>query len=426
VEVRGLFEGFILELTVPEVVAYEKRALRLSDIPGLGQALSRIPIPIPGMTASIDAGFEAKYDSPIVTHLVINEVEMNPLGLDQGREWVELYNPSNAPVDLSGWSIRTAHGYQEVSQIGESSIGPKSYLIVRFLGQILDNGGESGYPSGESLSLVDALGKKVDSIPFLTDFYNDGRTWQRSFDGSDRWEFNDSTMDAANGFLMVNFNDLEQWERALIDAVARAFAKQGQVELTLDSLAETIKAAIYEALETILQTIARSIVEMSLFIEVALQDYTQSCAGRVRLSLVITGDGVRDALLWIADAVRSALSNLLNPTAVVPRAHSIHEVLDDVFIRFGAFGSAGLPKLISTSCSGARFSFGANVELNLACLMAPTKGTRNWTVSFGALFEGVPGSMVRALYPVDADDLVDVWLLKATLRSVRQEGSIPS
>ncbi|MDD1756883.1 MAG: lamin tail domain-containing protein [Methanomassiliicoccales archaeon] len=420
VEVRGLFDDIILELTVPEVVAYEKRTLRLSDIPGLGQALSRIPIPIPGMTASIDAGFEAKFNSPFATHPVINEVEMNPPGLDQGREWVEIYNPSNAPVDLAGWTIRTAHGYQEVSPVGESSIDPKSYLIVRFLGQTLDNGGESGYPLGESLSLVDAQGKKVDSIPFLTDFYNDGRTWQRTFDGSDRWEFNDSTMGAANGFLMVNFNDLEQWERALIDAVARAFAKQGGVELTLDSLAETIKAAIYEVLDTILQTIARSIVEMSLFIEVALQDYTQSCAGRIRLSLVITGEGVRDALLWVADAVRSALSNLLNPTAVAPRAHSLHEVLDDVFIRFGAFGSAGLPRLISPSCSGARFSFGANVELNLACLIAPTKGTRNWTVSFGALFEGVPGSMVRALYPVDADDLVDVWLLKATLRSVRQ------
>ncbi len=421
VEMRGSFKDFILDLTMPEIVAYEKRTLRLSDIPGLGQALSHIPTPIPGMTAAIDAGFEVKYDSPIATHVVINEVELNPPGADHGREWVELYNPSNSAVDLSGWTVRTAHGDQSVSQIDESTIGPKSYLVLRFPGQSLDNGGESGYPLGESIALINSEGKKVDSMPYVSDHYNDGRTWQRTFDGSDCWDFQDSTRDGPNGLLLVNYNDLEQWERALTDAVARAFAKLGQVELDLSSLAQMIRDVIIEVVDTIIQTIARSIVEMSLFIEVALQDYTQSFAGRFRLSLAVTGEGVRDLLLWIADAIRTALANILNPAAVASRAHSIHEVLDDVYIRFGAFGSAGLPKLISSIATEERFSFGANVELNLACFVAPPNGVRNWTIGFGALFEGVPGALLRTLYPVDADELVDLWLFRATLHSVRQE-----
>jgi hypothetical protein len=36
----------------------------------------------------------------------------------------------------------------------------------------------------------------------------------------------------------------------------------------------------------------------------------------------------------------------------------------------------------------------------------------------------VPGSMLSSLYPVDADKLVDLWLIRATLHSVRQEASM--
>ena len=40
-------------------------------------------------------------------HVVINEVDINPPGNDSATvsEWVELYNPTNSNVDLSGWEI---------------------------------------------------------------------------------------------------------------------------------------------------------------------------------------------------------------------------------------------------------------------------------------------------------------------------------
>jgi len=31
--------------------------------------------------------------------VVINEFEPNPFGLDEGNEWVELYNPTSSSVD---------------------------------------------------------------------------------------------------------------------------------------------------------------------------------------------------------------------------------------------------------------------------------------------------------------------------------------
>ena len=40
--------------------------------------------------------------------VVINEFLPNAIGTDSGNEWVELYNYSASPVDLSGWKLQKA------------------------------------------------------------------------------------------------------------------------------------------------------------------------------------------------------------------------------------------------------------------------------------------------------------------------------
>ena len=42
---------------------------------------------------------------PPERHVLISEVLVNPRSLDTGKEWVELYNPTTADVDLSGWYV---------------------------------------------------------------------------------------------------------------------------------------------------------------------------------------------------------------------------------------------------------------------------------------------------------------------------------
>lgn len=42
--------------------------------------------------------------------VVITEIMYNPQGADEGQEWVEIYNTSNAAVDLSRWSLETPSG----------------------------------------------------------------------------------------------------------------------------------------------------------------------------------------------------------------------------------------------------------------------------------------------------------------------------
>ncbi len=417
IEVEADFPSFSLELKAPEIIQYEKRSFRLSDIPLVGSILSRIPTPIPGLLASVDAGFEVKYDNPQHDHVVVNEVEINPRGPDSGNEWVELYNPTDDVVDITGWSLETLHGRQMSVILGEQAISPRSYYVHHFVGQFLDNGGETRLPAGESVILVDSSGRKVDSTPFLTDFYDDDRTWQRSIDASERWVFKSETEARANSFQPFPTKDIELWYNTLYDATMRAFAKMGQSAFDLNSLAALIRDIIIETVQIVAEILGRLIVEMSLFIELALQDYSQSFSGGIRLSLVITGDGIRDALLWLSSAVQQAISGITNPTQATLGKRPLDTILDDVFIRFSAYGYAGLPRILAEVAPNVQFRLAGCIQVNLASLIPPESGQQNWSVSFGMLFEEVPGRLLNLFYPVDADKSADCWLFKATLKA---------
>lgn len=64
--------------------------------------------------------------------LVINEIMSNPTGDDSGREWIELYNDSDVPVDGTGLTISIKGGtYIAVTPVsGGTSIPPNGYAII--------------------------------------------------------------------------------------------------------------------------------------------------------------------------------------------------------------------------------------------------------------------------------------------------------
>jgi competence protein ComEC len=127
--------------------------------------------------------------------ILINEVELNPAGTDTGTEKVELYNPSNTGIDVSGWTISSAAGRTATVVINEgTTIPPKGYLIVGrdSQQQWLDN-------AGEGIHLRNNLGILMDTVGPFSDQDNDDSTWQRSPDGQDNWVFSDSnTLGSAN------------------------------------------------------------------------------------------------------------------------------------------------------------------------------------------------------------------------------------
>ncbi|MFL6309108.1 MAG: MBL fold metallo-hydrolase [Nitrososphaera sp.] len=134
--------------------------------------------------------------------VLINEVELNPAGTDIGTEKVELYNPSNMGIDISGWTISSTAGRTATVVINEgTTISPKGYLIAGrdSQQQWLDN-------TAEGIDLRNDLGLLTDSVGPFSDQDNDGSTWQRSSDGQDNWVFSTSTTLGSANFGSLVFD----------------------------------------------------------------------------------------------------------------------------------------------------------------------------------------------------------------------------
>jgi len=136
--------------------------------------------------------------SVATTGVLINEFEQNPLGEDAGNEWVELFNPTNQAVNVSGWVlIPTRNRIHNATLQAGSIIAPLGYLIVQTPFQWLDN-------EWEIIVLKDTAGNTIDTTRNATDTYNDDRSWQRFPNGQDTnndadWAFRPATKGVSNG-----------------------------------------------------------------------------------------------------------------------------------------------------------------------------------------------------------------------------------
>jgi hypothetical protein len=143
--------------------------------------------------------------APLVSPIVINEIMYNPISGDNNDEFVELYNRSASPVDLSNW--RFVNGIDFTFPAG-TVMQPGAYLVVaenanHLLGihahlgptNLVGNFGGSLNNGGERLSLAapdydittNGSGQVITNIPFrfivneVT--YGDGGRWGNWSDG---------------------------------------------------------------------------------------------------------------------------------------------------------------------------------------------------------------------------------------------------
>ena len=135
------------------------------------------------------------------SHVVINEVELNPPGDDRYAttiEWVELYNPTQGPVNIGGWKIITTGGSEHITftiPYGATISAHGFYVAGR--GNWLDN-------NNEMLILMGSGNQEVDRTPVISDTSNDFYAWARYPNGKDTdsaldWRFQASTQGASNG-----------------------------------------------------------------------------------------------------------------------------------------------------------------------------------------------------------------------------------
>ena len=146
---------------------------------------------------TIPAEIPEEPEVPEVSNIVINEIEQNPAGIDAGNEWIELYNPTDQTVDVSGWKISTTHGETVTLIITQGTIiDPDEYKVLTYFDQWLDN-------EDESVILRNNLNQIVDETPILSDTANSGWAWSRVPNGYDTdsindWQFQSATKSYSN------------------------------------------------------------------------------------------------------------------------------------------------------------------------------------------------------------------------------------
>ena len=144
------------------------------------------------------------YAQTITDHVVINEVDTNPSGDDSEfvSEWVELYNPTDDDVDLSGWSIASTTIFKKTLTIPDGTIISSGDFLIFNHEKIWFT------DTAELIELTNRDGLLVDKTREIFDLENDSKSWQRTYDGFSDWKFTSATAGNSNGQLIESFDPL--------------------------------------------------------------------------------------------------------------------------------------------------------------------------------------------------------------------------
>lgn len=144
--------------------------------------------------------YPALAQSNQVDHIVINEIDLNPLGDDSKLviEWIELYNPTDQTIDISGWSISATSGIKTIYKIAEGAkIKSGGFLTYTY--------GPLWFPDiSSTVQIKDKDGTVIDQTPSIKDIDNTHASWQRITDGfdtdsTDDWVFKTANAGSSNG-----------------------------------------------------------------------------------------------------------------------------------------------------------------------------------------------------------------------------------
>ena len=144
--------------------------------------------------------------------ILINEVELNPRGNDIEKEWIELYNPTAADINISDFEIRPLFKSPTIKLPPDAIIEAGETYVIELDRPMLSN-------TGESIVLANATGDIQDRTPSLVDRSDDESTWQRIPDGNDEWQFVENTQGNLNDpdTLSTTFDSAENTQGNLND-----------------------------------------------------------------------------------------------------------------------------------------------------------------------------------------------------------------
>ncbi len=433
IEIRGHGAGWNMAVEAPVAEhAYGSVQYSLHDIAGVGAALSNIPIPFLGLKASVNAGLEIKYTLRGLEedNLVINEVELNPRGLDWGAQWVELYNPLNRNISLGNWTLSRGNAPEHnITFNGTFTMEPFGYWIVQFDNTTLPT-------DSVSFELIDPGGTVIDCTPLLSESDNDiinnisigssgcGATWQRNPNGANltlagSWNFTQGTNGEENAAIDIEFKPLV-W--ALLKGAFNTTWQdlKDELALSLDFIVKLVTQFIQRFIEDVLSVVERSVVETILFLDVMLTDMTGSGGGGITLSFVIEGGGTLAAILrWIIGSVTAFLAKFGKPTQPSQYPKLADDVPEHLFVRLEFYALVQMPRMlkkaVGTEEEMSEIKLAGRIEANIPALAALVgKDMGRWRINFGVFVENVPSSIADPLFHT-GEESVNVWLFKGSV-----------
>jgi len=128
-------------------------------------------------------------DTAAVKDIVINEINYNSADDFDSGDWVEFYNRTGSPVDISGWTFSDSDENHKFIFPNGTVIDPDHYLVLvendsafisRFP-EVQNFTGETGFGlngAGEFIKLTDGDGQIMDSLT-----YDDALPWPVEADG---------------------------------------------------------------------------------------------------------------------------------------------------------------------------------------------------------------------------------------------------
>lgn len=419
VEAHAQAKSWALDLVMPDVEPYELAEASTADIPGLGAVLSNIPLPALGLSASVEAGIAVKYSPPFPTDVVVNEFESNPYGEDDGREWVELYNPLAQPKCIDGWKLATVHG--QSAALGLKGTIPGNGLLVFVFPEVSIDNGIPGDPfnDGDAIVLTDASGETIDVTPVLKDTSNDGRTNQRSWDGGGNWAFREGSMGASNGVPVILATS-DFVAKAVFEAFREAFAQTSlsEVHASLDFVVLFSKRVLNNLIENLISLIGEIVHEVVFYLEVVLSEATGSAGVGFRTSFVVTGDAIVDLVRWLIHTFATFVVNLGRPSCPLAYPAFPQEFFSGLYVSFEVFFKVGTPKMLrllgAVGPLDQEFRCVVAISPNIPAIgKLVGRSWGNWSVEFGAYLEGVPRRFAADFLAKDTGDMIDFWLVRA-------------
>ncbi len=90
-------------------------------------------------------------------NVILNEIVSDPA---EGEvEWIELFNPSDANINLSGWTITDASG--KATELDGLTINSNEYIVIESPKGKLNN-------DGDTITLFDSYGNEIDKLTYGT------------------------------------------------------------------------------------------------------------------------------------------------------------------------------------------------------------------------------------------------------------------